>query len=308
MSEQGYDYDLFGQKVLRDELLRDKFGIIPFSVLDSKTAEWKKRKALWLSKGIKSELGRKDDLMKFKRVYSKGNPRLFGDRNTSVFCPVLTELMYRWFCIEGGHILDPFAGGSVRGMVANYLGYHYSGIDLREEQIHSNQEQSREILPNSMPNWMSGDSDALLDTLPDDTYDLVFTCPPYFNLEIYSEDPSDLSNMTFEDFIAKFKSILHKSITKLKNNRFLVIVIGDVRDDDRKVNWYRNLIGITKGLILERPEIHLYNDLILLDNIGTSAMRVEQAFSKRKMVKVHQNILVFYKGTDVNDIRDTFNN
>lgn len=304
--EGNFDYNLFGEKILRDELLRDKFGIIPFSVLDSKTAEWKKRKSLWLSKGIKSELGRKDDLMKFKRVYSKGNPRLFSDRATSIFCPVLTELMYRWFCTDGGKIIDPFAGGSVRGVVANYLGYTYCGIELRDEQVKNNQEQAREIFTHQMPNWLVGDSDVVLENLPDNGFDMVFTCPPYFNLEVYSDDPSDLSNMTFDNYIAKFKSILHKSISKLKDNRFFVIVIGDVRDDDRKVNWYRNLIGITKSIILERPEIHLYNDLILLENIGTSAMRVEQAFSKRKMVKVHQNILVFYKGNDVNDIRDTF--
>ena len=82
-------------------------------------------------------------------------------------------------------------------------------------------------------------------------------------------------------------------------------MIGDVRDKERTINWYRNLIGKTKQMIIDAG-LHFYNDLILLDNIGTSAMRVEQAFIKRKVIKLHQNILVFYKGTDVNDIRDEF--
>lgn len=30
--------------------------------------------------------------------------------------PVLCELAYRWFCLAGGLVLDPFAGGSVRGI------------------------------------------------------------------------------------------------------------------------------------------------------------------------------------------------
>jgi hypothetical protein len=31
---------------------------------------------------------------------------------------VLCEIAYRWFSPPGGLILDPFAGGSVRGIVA----------------------------------------------------------------------------------------------------------------------------------------------------------------------------------------------
>ena len=40
---------------------------------------------------------------------------------TSIFDPVLCELVYRWFCPSKGKILDPFAGGSVRGIVAAHL-------------------------------------------------------------------------------------------------------------------------------------------------------------------------------------------
>jgi len=301
------DFDLFGNVIEKDVLLKDKFGIIPFSVLDSKSVEWKKRKKIWLSKGIKSEIGRDDDLMGFKRVYSKGNKRLFEERNTSIFCPVLTELMYRWFCIKKGKILDIFAGGSVRGIVSNYLGYDYYGIELRGEQVKSNIEQGLDILGDiNCPKWIVGDSENILDNNCEQEFDMIFTCPPYFDLEVYSKLPDDLSNMNYEDFKYKYKRIFHKAIDKLKNNRFICIVIGDVRDKDRVRNWYRDLIGLTKNIILEKPNVHLYNEIILLDNIGTSAMRVSQAFTKRKVVKIHQNILVFYKGDNVNDIRDEF--
>ncbi|MGB3315839.1 MAG: DNA methyltransferase, partial [Albidovulum sp.] len=40
---------------------------------------------------------------------------------TSIFDPVLCEIAYRWFCPQGGTVLDPFAGGSVRGIVASQL-------------------------------------------------------------------------------------------------------------------------------------------------------------------------------------------
>src|SRR6185312_2502284 len=64
---------------------------------------------------------------------------------TSIFDPVLCEIAYRWFCPPGGLVLDPFAGGSVRGIVAAKLGRRYLGVDLRPEQIEANRAQWAEI-------------------------------------------------------------------------------------------------------------------------------------------------------------------
>ncbi|MGB3312861.1 MAG: DNA methyltransferase, partial [Albidovulum sp.] len=61
---------------------------------------------------------------------------------TSIFDPVLCEIAYRWFCPQGGTVLDPFAGGSVRGIVASQLGRAYVGIELRAEQVAANQAQA----------------------------------------------------------------------------------------------------------------------------------------------------------------------
>lgn len=42
----------------------------------------------------------------------------------SVFDPLLAELMYRWFCPAGGFVLDPYAGGCTRGIIAACMGLH----------------------------------------------------------------------------------------------------------------------------------------------------------------------------------------
>ena len=79
---------------------------------------------------------------------------------TSIFDPVLCELVYTWFNLPNGKILDPFAGGSVRGIVASKLGHKYFGNDLRGEQIDANYENAKEVIndANLMPNWTVGDS------------------------------------------------------------------------------------------------------------------------------------------------------
>ena len=39
--------DLFGNKTIKKPLLRDKFIEPPFSILDTKSGNWRKRKRLW---------------------------------------------------------------------------------------------------------------------------------------------------------------------------------------------------------------------------------------------------------------------
>ena len=76
---------------------------------------------------------------------------------TSIFDPVLCEIAYRWFCPPGGTVLDPFAGGSVRGIVASRLGRRYVGIELRAEQVAANIAQLH-LAGNPPPEWRQGDA------------------------------------------------------------------------------------------------------------------------------------------------------
>lgn len=286
--------DLFGNEIVKDELLRDKFIEPPFTRLDAVSGSWQKRKNIWKNKGIKSEVGRQKELTGLNGFNNNSN---YESRQsytgTSIFDPVLCELIYHWFCVENGTILDPFAGGSVRGIVANYLGYKYTGIELRQEQVDSNREQAMDILPiEKQPQWYCGDSDVVLnDLIPE--YDLLFSCPPYLDLEVYSDLQEDLSNMTTSDFKIKYASIIKKSCNKLKQNGYAVFVVGDVRD--KKTGFYKDFVTITKQCFYDAG-MGLYNEAILLENgLNTAAMRAENYMKNKKLVKVHQNILVFKK-------------
>ncbi len=294
------EVDLFGNEIVKDVLLRDKFMEPPFSVLDTRTSSWQNRKKLWISKGLKSEVGRKENLthvMPMKSYDSENMAEEYYEKGketgTSVFDPSLTELMYKWFCPENGAILDPFAGGSVRGVVANYLGYKYSGIELRQEQVDSNREQALNILPiENQPQWYCGDSEKLLDDKWNLKFDFLFSCPPYADLEVYSDLPDDLSNMDYKDFLTKYCSIIKKSLELLKPNSYACFVVGDVRD---KQGYYLDFISDTKKAFINSGA-KLYNEAILLNSVGTASMRANRIFSAgQKLVKIHQNVLIFKK-------------
>ncbi len=313
--------------------LLERFGVPPFSVLDARQGYWQERKNRWLAQGIASADGRAADLTfsdsarppsfyelrNSMRELAGGVDPSWEEVNaeaakrgmlsaavsgTSIFDPVLCELMYRWFCPTGGSILDPFAGGSVRGMVASLLGYPYHGIDLRAEQVEANYAQAQaHASADCLPDWFCGDS-RHMNQLPllAPTYDFVFSCPPYADLEVYSDDPADLSTMDYQEFISAYAQIIELSVARLKPNRFACFVVGDVRDPK---GFYRNFVGSTIQAFAATGA-HLYNDAILLTQAGSLPIRISKQFQAgRKLGKTHQNVLVFYKG-DPRQIRANY--
>lgn len=282
-------FDLFGEPIEKKNELKEMFGENPFSILDTKSGLWQARKRNWIKLGIKSEIGR--DAKTYHIQDWVGDKGRSMPSDTSIFDPVLCELMYKWFCPEGGTILDPFAGGSVRGIVANYLGFHYTGIDIRQEQVDSNREQALDILEvNNQPQWYVGDSNKVLDNITDE-FDLVFSCPPYGNLEVYSDIAGDISNMAYEDFITAYESIIYKACAKLKDGGYAIFVVGEFRD---KKGYYRGFVPETYNCF-KRCGMHLYNEAILSTPIGTAMLRAQGNMKSKKLVKIHQNILIFKK-------------
>lgn len=216
-----------------------------------------------------------------------------GHTGTSIFDPVLCELVYRWFCPLDGTVLDPFAGGSVRGIVASRLGRRYVGVDLRPEQIAANESQARAICGEPLPVWIEGDAVDTVALCSNVAADLVFSCPPYGDLEIYSDDPRDLSNMEYGDFLAAYRKIIAAACDLLKPDRFACFVIGDIRD---KGGFYRGLPWRTVDAF-EAAGLRLYNEAVLVTAVGSLPIRVGRQFeSSRKLGKTHQNVLVFCKG------------
>lgn len=289
--------DLFGEVINDNILLRKKFLEPPFSILDTKGGDWQNRKRDWKTLGIKSELGRDAECLpsSFGGDLDANGFDKYGRKpmtGTSVFDPALCELMYHWYCPENGTILDPFAGGSVRGIIANYLGYNYTGIDIRQEQVESNYQQGNEILNERCPKWICNDSNIELD-LFDCSFDMVFSCPPYADLEVYSDLDGDISNKNYNDFLKLYESIINKSCKLLKNGGYAIFVVGDVRD--KKTGFYKDFISDTKKAFINSG-VGLYNEAILLQPLGTAMLRAGKIFeSGKKLTKVHENVLIFKK-------------
>lgn len=283
--------------------LVERFGVPPFTVLDAKQGYWRDRKAAWTALGVHAEEGREHlPDTNVATDWMRRGSAVGG----SAFDPVLAELVFRWFTPgAGASILDPFGGEATKGVVAAALGFAYTGVELRGEQVQANRAQweaVRERLPPERlaqvqrpPVWIEGDSARINEALPaGQQYDLLFTSPPYYDLEIYSKGDKDGSAFeTYERFIGWYRGIFAQAVERLKPNRFAVVKIADVRDER---GFYRNFLGDNIACFRDAG-MGFYNEAVLVTPIGSLALRAGRQFtSGRKLGRGHQNVLVFFKG------------
>lgn len=265
--------------------LSERFVVPPFSVLDARQGYWRERRKQWCELIGDNGESREDVLEKMSDLRRYGM-KIAG---TSILDPVLSEVICRWFGIDGGTAFDTFAGDSVFGYVAAKLGNTFTGIELRKEQADLNNERVQGM----SATYICDDGQNVLEHIGVGTQDLFFSCPPYFDLEVYSDKENDASNQdTYEDFMRIIENAFSAAIKCLKDDRFAVVVCGDIRN--KKGEYYRFPDDIKK--IFVNNGCILYNELILLNPIGSAVFYSASLMKNRKVAKVHQNVLVFYKG------------
>lgn len=147
------------------------------------------------------------------------------------------------------------------------------------------------------PRWIEGDSTRLDSLLkPRDQFDLLFSCPPYFDLERYSKDERDLSNMSWEGFLEAYRGIIAAGCARLRDDRFAVWVVSDIRDKGAG-GYYRGLVAETVRAF-EAAGLGLLNQAVLLTPLGSVAIISRRSFLRtRALGRSHQEVLVFCKGS-----------
>jgi len=260
------------------------FGQPPFSILDTRKGDWLERKRYWRDLiGDKGES--REGTLSENSIMSEMN------NGVSLLDPVLAEIIINWFGTKNGLAVDPFAGDTVFGFVAGSSEMGFKGIELRKEQADLNRKRCDDA---GLPCKYYCDTSENIDKyIENEEADLIFSCPPYADLEVYSDNPKDLSTMPHDEFFNVYKKILQSTYSKLKNNRFAVIVMGEVR------NKNGNYIGtIPKTIeIMEQAGYKYYNEIILVNSAGTLPLRAGKSMrATRKIGKMHQNVLVFVKG------------
>lgn len=304
----------------------EDFEIQYLSVIDARSALWRHRKREWLDiigpEGKSREKALYGSLaMRFPGLYARtkeDRERLgisfdeyieqYGPEDAreakeypkmsdgvSTFDPVLAEIIYEWF-IPGkcARVFDCFAGGITKGAVAVAKGHSFTGIDIRPSQVEINEEKSKAFAgAGQYLRYFCDDARNLPKYIGVATQDLFISCPPYYNLEVYSDLDGDASNQpTYRDFIEILRDAFGKAVKCLKINRFAIVIVGDIRDDKGE---YYNFPGDVISIFQDCGCAFL-DDIVLFRPDATANLRAKRYMKSRKVVRVHERVLVFYKG------------
>lgn len=156
----------------------------------------------------------------------------------SQFKPNVAKVLYDY--VQAKNVLDISAGWGDRltGFYASEYGKHYVGIDPRKENHPIYEAQSEFYSKHN--GWFESEKKATFHCSPaedmdyseyEDYFDIVFSSPPYFNVERYSYDDTQ-SWVRYKNIDAWNKQFLHKTIEKawptIRKGGYLAINIADV--------------------------------------------------------------------------------
>lgn len=291
--------------------LHEKYVVPPFSVFNTHQPYYRERMRMWRDMGMCGTNGRITGINGLSYDNRRMDKQKTHQHNgTSTFSPVLCEVVYKWFTPhENSRIFDPFAGGITRGAIAAVLGHDYKGYDINPNQVESNTFLFQDIVqkydvPGSAFWFCHNSADGYVNYAVGNKYDLIFTCPPYFNLEKYSDIEGDLSLHTnYKKFMFDYEYVIDKCYHYLEDDSFMVWVVSDVRNKD--TGEYYGLVADTIKSS-QHSGFKLYNEIILYNETGNLAITSGDYLKKaRKVGRQHQNVLVFYKG-DTNHIKRKF--
>ncbi len=267
--------DLFGNEH-KQLSMQDRIGFLPISI-------WKPN---WETvKTLKELVG---DAGETRNLVGKKMQLLGSKYTTSIFNPHLAQMILSAYCPPKAKIYDAFAGGGTRGFIASAMGHDYTGVEIRQEEVDRINNRMAEL---NTPFGITC-CDSRVYPIEPDYYDFSYSCPPYYDLEVYSTIDGDMSNVsTYAEFLGMLKESLQVTYQGLKNDALCVWVVGDFRD--KKGNLI-DFAGDTARLGKE-VGFNLHDKIIFWGASDIATQRVGQFAAHRRIVRVHETVIVFKK-------------
>jgi len=251
--------------------------------------------SIWLYEKRKEDI-LPDDLSD-KLATSIGRSAPTRGSNFSEFNPTLCKKIIDFWSDKGDHILDPFAGRT-RALIANFMERKYTGFELSKVVCNHIEESistfnNKNMFPLATKPTIINDDSFNIDRHDIPEVDLVFTCPPYYNIEKYSSGTEDLSAIkTYRSFLERYEAIFKKAIHCLKVFGYVILVIGDFRLDGKYIPFHSDNIKVFEKF--NNMKLH---DIVCVQSVSFDIANLRFGnFAKHKFTsKVHEYILVYKK-------------
>jgi hypothetical protein len=163
----------------------------------------------------------------------------FGGRSVSNFRPSVAKWVYDKYGFNGCSVLDPCMGygGRLMGAYCSSVS-SYTGVDPNIVTLNGNAKlfyYLNKVFERNNFCFNSYNVPFEEYSVEEGKYDLVFTSPPYFNLEKYSDDDTQscVRYKNYDDWVIGFlRPLIDKSFISLKNKRYFILNVGRPIDKD----------------------------------------------------------------------------
>lgn len=198
----------------------------------------------------------------------------------SPFPTDVAEWVVRYFLRDCSSVFDPYAGWGERHAACRDAGKAYYGLDVSPAAVsHAQHEHGvQNICADSRHHT------------PLPAFDAVFTCPPYWNVEMFQGDGLH-SLKTWTDFLQAYEDVWRRCVEAAPYPARFAVVVGDWR---RQHQFYD--LTFQTELILHRLGLVPF-DKVILSHKRQAPLKamVYQAKRLGYTCKVHQTLLVYDK-------------
>jgi hypothetical protein len=279
------EVDLFGAPVNRYETLKSRLGVWPTTVWRHDHQARAHRELVALI----GDSGEARDECFTKTTDDRSVYR--GKVTASVFSPSLAAWILNLWAPREGLCFDPFAGGGTRAIMAAKHGLRYAGTELRAEEVSATLARCESAGVGDSVELMEADARCASSLLGRHSADFCLTCPPYYNLEVYSDDGRDLSNApTYTDFLRGMSSVISETGKILRVGALSAWVVGLIRSPDGA------LLSLHHD-ITRLHSIHGFSSLeeVVVSQENNGAIQRVGQFEKghRHLVRTHEYVLLF---------------
>jgi len=211
----------------------------------------------------------------------------------SEFNSALAEFVIKYWSKPEDVVLDPFHGWGTRALVAINLNRNYIGYDISPKTnkwVKDFFESQKTLGENKRKPILYNKDGIVIEDIKEESMDLIFTCPPYFNIEKYESCEGQLTDIfNYFKFLNKLNDGIKRYFEVLKDGKFCVFVVGDWRINGELRLFSRDIINIfiTNKFLLHDFIIHKLNSVAIVGCANFEANNF--------VCKSHEYVLVFKK-------------
>ena len=214
----------------------------------------------------------------------------------SEFNPTVAKNIISFWSNPGDIIFDPFSGRT-RALVSYAMNRIYVGCEISLDVINYMKQKFNEYDLYNKDNF-------LVDVVHDDCinidnhykdikFNMIFSCPPYWNLEKYQSCNGQLSDIKdYDIFLEELYQRLSIAIKVLKKDKYMCIVVGDFRRNTQYVTFHADLLERMR----DNNSLKLH-DVIVMQNMPfhTAAFYFGSKKKYKYTAKAHEYLLIWKK-------------